>query len=44
MTLAENDARKVLGLMEDLEEHDDVNKVHSNFDIPAEVLEKLGNE
>jgi YebC/PmpR family DNA-binding regulatory protein len=44
VTLSENDARKVLNLMESLEEHDDVNKVHSNFDIPAEILEKLGNE
>jgi YebC/PmpR family DNA-binding regulatory protein len=44
VTLSENDARKVLALMEGLEDHDDVNKVYSNFDIPAEVLEKLGNE
>jgi transcriptional/translational regulatory protein YebC/TACO1 len=26
-------------LMEALDEHDDVDAVHANFDIPAEVLE-----
>jgi YebC/PmpR family DNA-binding regulatory protein len=36
-----NDAKSLLGLIEALEEHDDVNEVHANFDIPAEVLEKL---
>ncbi len=36
-----NDAKSLLGLIEMLEEHDDVNEVHANFDIPAEVLEKL---
>ncbi len=30
--------------MEELEEHDDVQKVHSNFDIPTEILEKISNE
>jgi len=42
--LSESDARKVLGLMESLEDHDDVQKVHSNFDIPTEVLEKIQAE
>jgi len=37
------DARKVLGLMESLEEHDDIQKVHANFDISADLLEKLQN-
>ena len=44
VTLTENDARKVLNLMESLEDHDDVQKVHSNFDIPVEILEKLSHE
>ena len=39
--LGEADARKVLALMEDLEEHDDVQKVHSNFDVSADVLQKI---
>jgi YebC/PmpR family DNA-binding regulatory protein len=33
-----NDAKSLLGLLEALEEHDDVNEVHANFDIPDEVL------
>jgi len=44
VTLGESDARKVLGLMEDLEDHDDVQKVHANFDIPVDVLEKIQAE
>jgi YebC/PmpR family DNA-binding regulatory protein len=44
VTLGENDARKVLGLMEDLEDHDDIQKVHANFDIPADVLAKIQGE
>ncbi|MDP9265075.1 MAG: YebC/PmpR family DNA-binding transcriptional regulator [Chloroflexota bacterium] len=32
-------ARKVLRLVESLEEIDDVQKVHANFDVPQEVLE-----
>jgi transcriptional/translational regulatory protein YebC/TACO1 len=30
--------------MKDLEDHDDVQKVYSNFDIPADVMEKLQAE
>jgi len=30
--------------MESLEDHDDVQKVHSNFDIPVDVLEKIQAE
>ena len=29
-----NEAKSLLGLIEPLEEHDDVNEVHANFDIP----------
>jgi len=36
-----NDAKSLLGLIETLEEHDDVNEVHANFDIPDEVLQQL---
>ena len=35
------DAEKVLDLIEDLEDHDDVQNLHSNFDIPDEMLEKI---
>jgi YebC/PmpR family DNA-binding regulatory protein len=34
-----NDAKSLLNLIEALEEHDDVNEVHANFDIPEEILE-----
>jgi len=36
-----NDAKSLLSLIEALEEHDDVNEVHANFDIPDEVLQQL---
>ena|SRR3990167_5387169 len=39
--LERGNAEKVLGLMEALEDHDDVQKVHANFDIPAEVMEQI---
>jgi YebC/PmpR family DNA-binding regulatory protein len=32
------EAKKVLKLLEALDEHDDVQNIHSNFDIPDEVL------
>ena len=35
------DAENVLKLMETLEDHDDVQKVHSNFDIDDEEMSKL---
>jgi YebC/PmpR family DNA-binding regulatory protein len=44
ISLGESDARKILGLMEAIEEHDDVQKVHSNFDVPIEIIEKLQAE
>jgi YebC/PmpR family DNA-binding regulatory protein len=37
----ESDARKVLRLVDLLEEHDDVQNVYANFDIPDRVLESL---
>jgi YebC/PmpR family DNA-binding regulatory protein len=36
-----NDARSLLNLIEALEDDDDVNEVHANFDIPDEVLQQL---
>ena len=39
--LAEKNAEQMLKLMEILDEHDDVQKVHANFDIPDEVIEKV---
>lgn len=34
-------ARKIIALMEDLEDHDDVQNVYSNFDIPDEIMSKV---
>lgn len=39
--LGEADAEKMLRLMEALEDHDDVQKVYSNFDIPDSIMEKM---
>jgi YebC/PmpR family DNA-binding regulatory protein len=36
-----NEARSLLNLIEALEDDDDVNEVHANFDIPDEVLQQL---
>jgi YebC/PmpR family DNA-binding regulatory protein len=34
-------ARKLLGLMDDFEDHDDVQEVYANFDIPDEILKRV---
>jgi YebC/PmpR family DNA-binding regulatory protein len=39
----EKDARKILKLLSVLEDHDDVQQVYSNFDIPDEILEEIGS-
>ncbi len=39
-----NDAKQLLSLIEILEDHDDVQKVYANFDIPDEVLEEIAQE
>ena len=39
--LEEKNAEQMLKLMELLDDHDDVQKVHANFDIPAEIMEKV---
>jgi transcriptional/translational regulatory protein YebC/TACO1 len=31
----------VMRLMEALDDHDDIEAVHANFDIPAEILEEI---
>ena len=37
----ESAARSLLKLLENLEDHEDVQKVHANFDIPDELMESL---
>ncbi len=39
-----NDAKQLLALIEALEDHEDAQKVHANFDIPDEVLEEIAQE
>jgi len=40
--LSAEDARKVLKLVESLDDHDDVQNVSANFNIPDEVMAELG--
>ncbi len=37
------DAKQLLGLIDALEEHDDVEQVYANFDIPDEILDQMAN-
>ncbi|MBA3359809.1 MAG: YebC/PmpR family DNA-binding transcriptional regulator, partial [Thermoleophilaceae bacterium] len=37
----ESDAKSLMRLIDTLEEHDDVQAVHANFDVDAEVLERV---
>jgi YebC/PmpR family DNA-binding regulatory protein len=41
VTLDAEQAPKLLRLVEALEDHDDVDAVHANFDVPADVLEQV---
>jgi len=41
VTCRGKDARRVLALIEALDDHDDVQKVHANFDIPDEEIAAL---
>jgi YebC/PmpR family DNA-binding regulatory protein len=41
VNIGEDKAQQVLDLMESLEDHDDVQTVHSNFNIPDSVMQKL---
>jgi len=40
--LGEDDAAKTMKLMDALEDNDDVQNVHANFDIDEEILQKFG--
>jgi len=42
--LDEDSSRKILGLMEALEDQDDVQNVYANFDIPEEILKKIESD
>lgn len=42
--VGEKDAPKVMGLMDALEEHEDVKNVFSNFDIPDKILAQLSQD
>ncbi len=44
MDVDEKHAGTLLKMMEQLDDHDDVQKVYSNFDISEELLEKLAEE
>jgi len=37
----EKKAEQILRLVEVLEDHDDVQKVYANFDIPDEIIERV---
>ncbi len=39
--MEENVANSLIKLLDNLEDHDDVQKVHANFDIGEEIMEKL---
>ncbi|HEY0390157.1 MAG TPA: YebC/PmpR family DNA-binding transcriptional regulator [Solirubrobacterales bacterium] len=41
VTVKGTEAEDLLRLFDALEEHDDVNEVHGNFDVPQEILERL---
>ncbi|HLA80464.1 MAG TPA: YebC/PmpR family DNA-binding transcriptional regulator, partial [Thermoleophilia bacterium] len=41
VALDESDARKTLRLLDALEDNDDVQEVHANFDVPDDVMEAL---
>jgi len=40
VTVDEKHAEQILKLTEELEDHDDVQSVSANFNIPTEILEK----
>ena len=41
--VAAGDATSLLNLMDSLEDHDDVDSVHANFDVPEEILERAAS-
>lgn len=42
VSVDEKTAKQVLELVEYLEEHDDVQNVYANFDIPDSVMKEIG--
>ncbi|MBU3958898.1 MAG: YebC/PmpR family DNA-binding transcriptional regulator, partial [Candidatus Omnitrophica bacterium] len=42
--LAGNEAKQLLALVEAIEDHEDVQQVYANFDIPDEILEQVSSE
>ncbi|QCI78663.1 YebC/PmpR family DNA-binding transcriptional regulator [Hankyongella ginsenosidimutans] len=42
VTVTEDDAPQLMKLIDGLEDHDDVQTVTGNFEVPDEILEKLG--
>ncbi|HLV09578.1 MAG TPA: YebC/PmpR family DNA-binding transcriptional regulator, partial [Halanaerobiales bacterium] len=42
--LDKSTAKKTINLLEELEDHDDVQEVYSNFDIPDEIMEEISKE
>lgn len=42
--IAGNEAKQLLSLIDTLEEHDDVQHVYANFDIPDEIMDALAEE
>ena len=42
--LSEADGRKILKMMEELEEDEDVANVYSNFNLPQPLVEELAAE
>ncbi|MHC4777499.1 MAG: YebC/PmpR family DNA-binding transcriptional regulator [Planctomycetota bacterium] len=41
---SQEDAKKILGFMDDLEDLEDVQNVYANFDIPEDILKKIEEE
>ena len=41
LKISETDARQLLSLLEKLEEHEDIQKVYSNFDLDESEMESL---
>ncbi len=41
MPIDEAQAGKLMRLIESLEDYDDVSEVHANFDVSADVLERV---
>jgi len=42
--LDKKDAKKMLKLMDELEDHDDVQEIYANFDIPDEIMEEIAEQ